>query len=420
MNLLAVWLGKLTLLALRAIGRRGNALPGLVVEKAFPGYLARAMATLPHGVVVVSGTNGKTTTTKMVATLLDQRLRVLTNDTGSNFVRGAITATVEHARWSGSLPYDVAVFELDEAWAVRFVERVPPQRALLLNVMRDQLDRFGEIDTTARLLAKVAAATTGHVVLNRDDQRIAALAGATGAEVSYYGVAPRLRELFPNDEELYGGPLHMSELPAAVELRELPGPGRGALTLCIEGAEHDVVLRAEGAHNAQNACGAAAVGLTFGLPPQAVVDGLAAVSPAFGRGQMFAVDGRDVVLQLVKNPAGFRQTLRTVQTDPPAAVVVAINDDYADGRDVSWLWDVEFTALARLPARRSTAGTRAADMAVRLSYDDVAVDEVEPELEKAVRAAVAAVRPGERVVVFSTYTAMWTLHAVLQRIGVAG
>src|SRR6185437_10436174 len=190
MDLLAVWLGKLTLLALRLIGRRGNALPGLVVEKVFPRFLARAMSRLPEGVVVVTGTNGKTTTTKMVATILSERYRVLTNDTGSNFVRGAITATIEHASWTGRLPYDVAVFELDEAWAVRFVALVPPRRSLLLNVMRDQLDRFGEIDTTAALLGKVAAATTGSVVLNRDDERVAALAAQTPAAVSYYGVAP--------------------------------------------------------------------------------------------------------------------------------------------------------------------------------------------------------------------------------------
>src|SRR5205809_7422156 len=109
MNALAVWIGKLTLLALRLIGRRGNALPGLVVEKLCPGYLPRAMATLAEGVVVVTGTNGKTTTTKMLATILAERYRVLTNDTGSNFVRGTITATIEHASWSGRLPYDVAV-----------------------------------------------------------------------------------------------------------------------------------------------------------------------------------------------------------------------------------------------------------------------------------------------------------------------
>ncbi|WP_375484534.1 MurT ligase domain-containing protein [uncultured Jatrophihabitans sp.] len=419
MEMLAVWLGKLTLSALRILGRRGNALPGLVVEKVFPRYLAAAMAGLPQGVVVVTGTNGKTTTTKMVATVLGERYRVLTNDTGSNFVRGAITATVEHATWSGRLPYDVAVFELDEAWAVRFVARVAPRHCLLLNVMRDQLDRFGEIDTTARLLGKVAAATTGHVVLNRDDERIAALADVTAAEVTHYGVAPALRELFPNDEELYGGPVSVSSVPAAVELQTLPSTAHPAATLRIDGVDHDVTLRAEGPHNAQNACGAAALGLALGLDTDTVVAGLAKVSPAFGRGQSFDVDGRRVVLQLVKNPAGFRQTLRTLDTATPDAVVVAINDDYADGRDVSWLWDVDFAALGPLPSRRSTAGTRAADMAVRLRYDDVEVDEIEPDLEKAVRSAVASVATGRYVVVFSTYTAMWALHAVLQRIGTA-
>ncbi|GAB2481122.1 MurT ligase domain-containing protein [Jatrophihabitans fulvus] len=420
MQVLAVWLGKLTLLALRLIGRRGNALPGLVVEKVFPRFLARALAGLPEGVVVVTGTNGKTTTTKMVATVLGEKLRVLTNDTGSNFVRGAITATVEHASWGGRLPYDVAVFELDEAWAVRFVERVKPRHCLLLNVMRDQLDRFGEIDTTARLLGKVAAATTEHVVLNRDDPRIAALAAQTSAAVSYYGVTGALREAFPNDEELYGGPVHVSDLPAAVELQRLPSAEHPALALRVgDGPEHELVLRAEGPHNAQNACGAAALALAVGLDEATVVAGLARVQPAFGRGQSFTVDGRQVTLQLVKNPAGFRQSLRTLDAGAPDAVVVVINDDYADGRDVSWLWDVDFQALAPLPSRRSTSGTRAADMAVRLRYDDVRVDEVEPDLEKALRSAVRAVPASGRVVVFSTYTAMWALHAVLQRIGEA-
>jgi UDP-N-acetylmuramyl tripeptide synthase len=411
MGVLAVWVGKLVLVALRLVGRRGNALPGLVVEKLFPGYLAGALAGLAEGVVVVTGTNGKTTTTQMVATLLDERYAVLTNDTGSNFVRGAITATIEHARWSGRLPYDVAVFELDEAWAVRFVERVPPRRALLLNVMRDQLDRFGEIDTTARLLARVAAATTGHVVLNRDDPRIAALAAETTATVSYYGVAPPLRALFPTDEELYGGPIAASDRPVAVELRALPGPDDPRVRLDFAGDERAVTLAAGGPHNAQNAAGAATLALTFGLDVDAVMAGLARVRPAFGRGQSFDVDGRRLVLHLVKNPAGFRQSLRTLTTDRPAAVLVAINDDYADGRDVSWLWDVDFAPLTESGARVSTAGTRAADMAVRLHYDDIDAAHVEADLTEAVREALTAVAPGRTVVVFSTYTAMWALHS---------
>jgi UDP-N-acetylmuramyl tripeptide synthase len=370
---------------------------------------------------VVTGTNGKTTTTKMVATVLGQRYRVLTNDTGSNFVRGAITTTVERARWTGRLPYDVAVFELDEAWAVRFVRLVPPQRALLLNVMRDQLDRFGEIDTTAQLLGQVAAATTGSLVLNRDDERVAALAERTGADVTYYGVAPSLRPVFPTDEELYGGEVRISDRPAMCELLELPSADEPRVLLRIGTEQHRVTLRAEGPHNAQNAAGAAAVALTFGLHSETVRSGLQAVVPAFGRGQSFTVDARRVVLQLVKNPAGFRQSLRTLETLRPEAVVIVINDDYADGRDVSWLWDVDFeapfTPTTQRGVRISTSGTRAADMAVRLRYDGIDASEIEPDAEKAVRSAAGAIPAGGTVVVFSTYTAMWALHAVLQRIG---
>src|SRR4029079_7526302 len=158
-----------------------------------------------------------------------------------------------------------------EAWEVRFARLVPPQRALLLNVMRDQLDRFGEIDTTAALLGHVVAATTAHAVLNRDDERIAALAAKTTAQVSYYGVAPELRPVFPNDEELYGGPISVSTLPAAVELMALPSANDQRITLRIGGAEYRVSMRAEGPHNAQNAAGAAALALTFGLDADEVL-----------------------------------------------------------------------------------------------------------------------------------------------------
>jgi lipid II isoglutaminyl synthase (glutamine-hydrolysing) len=414
MDILAIWLGKLTLLALRATGRRGTALPGLVVEKVFPGFLTRRLSGLQQGVVVVSGTNGKTTTTKMVATILGRRFRVLTNDTGGNFVRGTITAVLQHSDWLGRTPADVAVFELDEAHAVRFCQVHRPERLLLLNVLRDQLDRFGEIDTTANILAKVAAQTTGHVVLNRDDPRLVRLANGLTAQVSYFGVAPSLRELFPTDEELYGGTLTISAVPAVAELEALDLGVTTELTMRIDSVGEHISLRAEGAHNAQNAAGAAALALTFGLEPELIAEGLRSVEPAFGRGQSFDIDGRRVVLQLVKNPAGFRQSLRTVAGLSPAATVIAINDDYADGRDMSWLWDVEFgSVLQGKSGWLVTSGTRATDMAVRLRYDELEVGQVEPDLAAAVRAATFHVNHGETVVVFSTYTAMWALHQIL-------
>ncbi|MCU1689035.1 MAG: hypothetical protein JWN61_557 [Pseudonocardiales bacterium] len=427
---LAVWVGKIVLMALRLGGRSGNALPGLIVEKLFPRYLPRALARLPHGVVVVSGTNGKTTTTKMLAAALAQKFTVLTNDTGSNFVRGAITATVDASSWTGRLRADVAVFELDEAHAVRFVEVVAPQRVLLLNVMRDQLDRFGEIDTTARLLRTVAQAATVAVALNRDDPRIAAIGtdlgtpNRLGAEVVWFGVAPALRGLFPTDEELYSGaqPDPGSAGPVQAQLRDW-GAGGATIALSPGDAATDpdasvdtIALRAGGAHNAQNAAAAAAIAATFDLAPDLIFAGLRAVEPAFGRGQSFTIDGRTVALHLVKNPAGFRQSLRAVEGEAPDEVVIAINDDYADGRDVSWLWDVDFAAHlpgtgtdSSGPAVRTT-GVRAADMAVRLRYDDVPVADIQPALALAVDAAIAAAPAAGRVLVFATYTAMWSLH----------
>ncbi len=148
----------------------GSALPGLFVEKISPDFIPSTLKQLPHGVVVISGTNGKTTTTKMVVALLEsQGLKVFTNRTGSNFVRGVAAALLGDIDMKGKLDADIAVLELDEAHAVKFVELIPPRYSLLLNVMRDQLDRFGEIDATARMLEKIADATTETVVINRHD-----------------------------------------------------------------------------------------------------------------------------------------------------------------------------------------------------------------------------------------------------------
>ena len=203
---LTIALGRAARLAarLRGGGSGGTALPGLVMEKTDPGFLRRTLDQLPLGVVVVSGTNGKTTTTKMVVELLTaQGLKVLTNRTGSNFVRGVLASLLTEVDAVGRLNHDVAVLELDEAHAVRFVRRVRPRAALLLNVMRDQLDRFGEIDYTASLLHKVAAATTDVVVVNADDPRLSGPAFFKGvrARTAAFGAGSGLRSLFVSDDE---------------------------------------------------------------------------------------------------------------------------------------------------------------------------------------------------------------------------
>ncbi|MDU3533229.1 MAG: Mur ligase family protein, partial [Alloscardovia omnicolens] len=198
-------LGKMVRAAARVRGG-GTALPGKVVEAIDADFMARTLAQLPYGVVLVSGTNGKTTTTRIVASMLERLgLRVFTNPTGSNFTRGVVSALLDQVDLSGRLHADVAVLELDEAYAVHFVKKVKPRYSLLLNVLRDQLDRFGEIDTTAKMLAAVAEATTGTVVLNREDPRVAALAEKvqSNARADYFGLSDNLMSFFPSDDAMH-------------------------------------------------------------------------------------------------------------------------------------------------------------------------------------------------------------------------
>ena len=199
------FVGKSVRWASRLLHHGGSAFPGKVVERFDPTFLSRTLSTLPLGVVLVSGTNGKTTTTRMVATMLESLgLKVFTNPTGSNFTRGVVSSILTEVPLNGRLDADIAVLELDEAYAVHFVEQVQPRYALLLNVMRDQLDRFGEIDNTARLLGHVAAATRGTVVLNREDPRIARLRDVVkdGVRTRYFGLAEGLRHYFPADDDM--------------------------------------------------------------------------------------------------------------------------------------------------------------------------------------------------------------------------
>lgn len=469
-NTLTLALGHGARAASRLRGSGGSAFPGLVMEKADPHFMARALAPLPYGVVLVSGTNGKTTTTRMVVELLrGQGLKVFTNPTGSNFTRGVVAALLGAMPLNGRLDADVAVLELDEAHATHFVRTVKPRAALLLNVMRDQLDRFGEIDYTASLLHKVARATTGTVVLNADDPRLAApsFRADLRADVRGFAVSPQLRSVFLSDDELHdsldgctlGQPKKDAEAKADTKaeptteapLDSIKEPGQGEpdaadspanpaaekptqpleivatleemsgrhAVIDLAGHRHEVDFAIPGAHNILNAT--AAMGLVKELLGErtneaALAASAAKVTAAFGRGELLSIDGQEVELGLVKNPAGFRMSLLSaaaVRSQQPPLIMIAINDQYADGRDMSWLWDVDFTPLKQAGVSIVT-GVRATDMALRLSYDDVAVGKVEANLSQALAQLVKLSREQHRPIrILSTYTAMLELRSLL-------
>ena len=408
-QILSTLIGKTIKQAARLRGG-GSALPGLVIEKIDPGFIARTLAQVPRGVVVISGTNGKTTTTKIVVELLEAAgLKVFTNRTGSNFSRGVAAALLGEVDMRGRLDADIAVLELDEAWAVKFVQLVPPRYSLLLNVMRDQLDRFGEIDTAAGFLAKIAQATTDTVVLNRDDPRVYRLHQQTAANVAFFGTTDQLLELMPTDDALKTGQAQANHLaPADVLLADID---KQTATFQIDETKHAVPMRLSGVYNLLNA--AAALSLVWQIMGEkaeltTLLGALSDVAPAFGRGETIVIDGTPIELILVKNPSGFRLSLLSF-ADGTADTMIAINDNYADGRDVSWLWDVDVSRLEQVTV---VSGVRAHDMALRLEYDDITPEIIEPDLAAALEKLLAH-HPRQPKHIYCTYTAMMRLRKLL-------
>lgn len=382
----------------------GSALPGLVIERLDPNFVKTILEKLPHGVVVISGTNGKTTTTKMVTELLENEgLKVFTNKTGSNFVRGVISAILKNIETNGKFDYDIAVLELDEAHAVKFSEVAPIDYALLLNIQRDQLDRFGEIDYVTKCLQKVAEKTKKAVILNREDPQVCEIEAKNPV---YFGLSDALVKKFPSDDNIIvHSDKKASDKPAKVILEKL---GNEA-TFNIEQKIYATPLAVRGIYNAFNAAGALATVKTVLKKSnnEKLIAKLSEIKSAFGRGEIFTIKGNEVELFLVKNPSAFDLSLVSF-ADDKHDFLIAINDEIADGRDISWLWDVDFDKLKEI---KIASGLRAADMALRLKYEDIPVEYIVEDLRKAIKLFISDSKKPKRI--FATYTAMLEIRKII-------
>lgn len=395
----------------------GSAFPGLFVEHIYPDFIPQTLSGLPLGVAVISGTNGKTTTTKMVVELLEsQGLKVFTNRTGSNFTRGVAAALLGEIDVRGRLDADIAVLELDEAHAVQFVNKVKPEYCLLLNVMRDQLDRFGEVDHTAKLLEQVAQKTTKKVVLNREDRRIADISNSIiKNKVSFFGLDSSLLPLFPSDDNLHSFTKTKQTLSQKADVTLEKFTDHKA-TFSLGAKKVATTLDLKGIYNVYNAAGALALVraiLVSDIDEKSLIETLSHVTPAFGRGESLIVNGQPLELVLVKNPSGFRLGLKSFNPHG-YATMIAINDNYADGRDMSWLWDVDYSSLARVGVDE-VSGIRAYDMALRLQYDEVKSRDVDTDLPTAVTKFIRKY-PNKPKRIYCTYTAMLAIRKQLSKI----
>lgn len=419
-DIVSIIIGKI-IQAISRIKGGGSALPGLIVEKINPNFISNILESLPYGVVVVSGTNGKTTTTKMVVELLEsQGLKVFSNKTGSNFVRGVGAAILSEATWKGNLNADIAVLELDEAHATHFVKLVQPRYSLLLNVMRDQLDRFGEIDYTAKLLQKIGKNTTKSVILNANDAFLGKKEFSKGfSKVVKFGFDQKLADFFPNDDEIHfkkAKKLH-KKISANVLLE---GFSDNSAQIFWGEKTDNFNLKISGIHNILNLTAAIALVeetlKTEGrrINRKKIMCAAEKIHPAFGRGEKIKIDGKEIEILLVKNPAGFRINLRNFNPDNYDSMI-AINDNYADGRDMSWLWDVDFSILKHSGVQ-AISGSRAYDMAIRLFHDDVEFNEenIDLSISESVQNFIKGGRDKKRI--YATYTAMLEIRKELSKI----
>ena len=427
----------------------GTTLPGRLLVRMAPDAIDRHASRLDRRSIVVSSTNGKTTTAGMIAGILRAAGRTpVHNRAGSNMHWGVATALLEQ---SG----DEGLFELDEAWLPRVAPHLHPRLLVLGNLFRDQLDRYGELERLADEWVELVASLEGscEFALNADDPLIADLGRDRDLRrrpgVTYFGIEdtsqalPELQHAFDAKhcrrcgapyvyDRAFVGHLGHYRCPDCGADRPVPDiaatrielhgiSGSSVLVTTPEG-ELDLELPLPGLYNVYNALAAVTAGLRSGVPLQQVREGLESMRAVFGRVETIEMSGRRVSILLIKNPAGANEVLRTLMLESADGGIdlwIALNDRIADGRDVSWIWDADFEILADGVRRVICAGTRAPEMALRLKYAGWPEDTIEVvgPIEESLDEAVAAAP--DRVFALPTYTALLELRTLLANRGLA-
>ena len=449
-DVVAIWLGRLAGLLSRLLGRGGGTtMPGVIARRVAPDVLTHLTRQLPRGVICVAGTNGKTTTTRMIAdSLAAAGWRVLHNRSGANLTSGVTTTALMGADWRGRVAYDVALFECDEAALPQIVRETQPRLVVLHNLFRDQLDRYGEVDSIANnwatALRTLPASTV--VLYHADDPSLARLANSLTCRTVGYGnddvtsardnVAHladagfcRCGAALVYTARFYAhiGHYHcpncdFARPQPAYALTQVTAQGLvgSHVTLRTPHASCTLQVPLPGLYNATNALATYACADQLGVAP-VVAAALAQMQAAFGRYEVITAGNHQLVMALIKNPVGASETIRMLVDAwaAPVRLLIIINDRDADGTDVSWLWDADFERLCGTTQQIIVSGTRAADMQVRMQYAGVDRQQITriDRIADALDATLAAAEAGHVVYVLPTYTAMLELRAVLTQRG---
>jgi len=412
---------KLLTLTLRASGRgSGTALPGYLVGKYFPFALEALISQIPN-IVAITGTNGKTTTQTMLHAMLEQvdGVKILRNKAGANLSQGILSELLKQSNALGQLDFTHAVLEVEEATLPRIATVLNPEVIAVTNLYRDHLDAYGEIDRTEKLIRDGIAQCPGAaVVVNGDDPRTARLTKGLDNATYFVSLSADYSKFLP-----YEGTLHHREADdQGLEATQIHINADLTTTFDAQGTINGETVQISAAKTASpgffhvyNALTAMTIAKLLGVDSETAISGLQNFKPAFGRGEILTrQEGSKQVnyrLLLVKNPASFSLSLELMRNIPNLKLILAINDNTADGKDVSWLWDSELERLnnARIQWIICT-GVRAKDMRVRLKYA-LESQHAEPiptleNIREAIDASFERANDGDTIFVMPTYTAM--------------
>lgn len=437
---LALWAGKLSGIILKLLGKKGTTLPGLIAYRLDSSMIKHLAKAYTEGLIMITGTNGKTTTANLLANILTKAGKKFAfNQAGANLVTGITGALLQNTGWRGKARVRLALLEVDEATVPKFCAEVLPDLVVVTNFFRDQLDRYGELDTTIRMVKNALSEKT-LLILNADDPLVAQF-GFERSRVLYYGVA-RTPESQTESQETREAKF-CPECGQALDY-ELFHYGQLGIYACrscnFKRPDPDVladqvkqqadwlkfkigsscyVTALQGYYNLYNSLAAITVARQLNISEVDIEQGLREFIPQAGRMERFNFPEGELTLTLVKNPTGFNQVIRTVlASGNEVRLLIALNDLAADGRDISWLWDVDFERLgeqAGLVRQVVCSGLRAEEIALRLKYAGLKLEKlvIEHSLDKAVEILLSESKKGEVVFALPTYTNLFPLRQLL-------
>jgi len=374
--------------------------------------------------IIVAGTNGKTTTAKLISSILESdKKTVFQNSSGANLLNGIASTLIQHSNKAGKIDQDFAIFEIDENALPLALQEITPDYIVLLNLFRDQLDRYGEVNTIARKWAKAIAELSPKttLILNADDPQIASLGKDFKGKVLHFGLDDKSLALTTYQHAvdstycLSCGSKLMYKTTYYSHLGDWECKNCGEKRPKLDVSD-SLFYPLSGVYNRYNTLAALLVAKSNNVSNQTIEQSLKSFKPAFGRQEILEVNGKKVQIFLSKNPASFNQSLRTIAELKAQNLLIVLNDRIPDGRDVSWIWDVDFEEYISDKMDVSVSGDRAFDMALRLKYAHPHVKKVDtyyPLLDKGIEATLAKVAPNETLYILPTYSAMLEVRKIL-------